>query len=222
MTLEKEIGYNFADKKLLKQALTHPSSKKNRTAQDYERLEFLGDTVIGLLVSEILYNEYPQEKEGKLAKRRAAIVCRDSLGRVAKIIGLGQHLILGAGEDQIGGRENKANLENALEALAAAIYLDGGLEAAREFVSRYFQDFIANMEKPPRDPKSHLQEWAQARGMPLPKYEVVSITGPSHAPEIEVKVTLGKHTASHTASNRKEAERLSAEKLIGKLKDAKE
>lgn len=216
--LEDIIGYSFKDKKLLKQALTHPSSKKSKSSPDYERLEFLGDSVLNLLVSEILYANYPDENEGKLAKRRAAIVCRESLFKIAKEITLGEHMILGVGEAQIGGRENKANLENALESLTAALYLDGGLETARAFVKKFFSQFIAEMQKPPKDPKSQLQEWAQARGLELPKYKVVSITGPSHEPQIEVELKLGEHSATHTASSRKEAERLAAEKLIKKMK----
>lgn len=215
--LEEIIGYNFKDKKLLKQALTHPSSKKSRTSPDYERLEFLGDSVLNLLVSEILFGDYPNENEGKLAKRRAAIVCRDSLSKIAKDISLGEHLILGSGEAQIGGRQNKANLENALEALVAAVYLDGGLKSVRAFVNKFFAKYITEMEKPPKDPKSMLQEWAQARGLSLPKYKVVSITGPSHEPKIEVELTLGEYSASHTASSRKEAERIAAEKLLKKI-----
>ncbi len=219
--IEEKLGYDFKDKKLLKQALTHPSSKKNKNSLDYERLEFLGDSVLGLLVSEILYKNYPKEKEGQLAKRRAAIVCRDSLYKIAKKLSLGEHLILGVGENQIGGRNNKANLENALEAITAAIYLDGGIESARQFVEKFFSAFIEAMSNPPKDPKSHLQEWAQARGFDLPKYEVVSITGPSHEPAIEIKLSLGEHTVSHTSSSRKEAERLAAEKLLEKIEKNK-
>ena len=215
--IEEKIGYDFKDKKLLKQALTHPSSKKNKNSQDYERLEFLGDSVLGLLISEILYNNYPKEKEGQLAKRRAAIVCRDSLYKIAKKISLGEHLILGVGENQIGGRENKANLENALEALTAAIYLDGGIEAVRSFVEKFFSKFIKDMQKPPKDPKSSLQEWAQARGFDLPKYEVMSMQGPSHEPIIEIQLSLGEHKVVQTSSSRKEAERLAAEKLLQKI-----
>ncbi len=219
--IEEKLGYSFKDKTLLTQALTHPSSKKNKNEKDYERLEFLGDSVLGLLVSEILYSQFPDENEGKLAKRRAAIVCRDTLYEIAKGFSLGEYLILGTGEDQIGGRNNKANLENALEAMTAAIYVDGGVEAAREFVNKFFIDFIKNMEAPPKDPKSKLQEWAQARGLQLPQYKVVSITGPSHEPEIKVELSLDKYVEEYTASNRKDAERLAAEQLLKKLADGK-
>jgi ribonuclease III len=219
--IEQKIGYEFKDKKLLKQALTHPSSKKNKNSQDYERLEFLGDSVLGLLVSEILFKNYPSEQEGMLAKRRAAIVCRDSFYEIAKKLSLGEHLILGVGENQIGGRENKANLENALEALTGAIYLDGGIESARKFVEKNFSKFIAAMKKPPKDPKSMLQEWAQSKGMDLPKYDVISMTGPSHEPKIEVQLTLGELKVSKTASSRKEAEKLAAEKLLEKISTGK-
>jgi ribonuclease-3 len=212
--LENKIGYIFKNKKLLTQALSHSSSKKHKTSIDNERLEFLGDSVLGLLISEILFSNYPDENEGKLAKRRAATVCRDSLCLIAKEISLGEYLILGTGEEQIGGRDNKANLENALEALTAAIYLDGGIESARNFANKLFTSFIANMESPPKDPKSKLQEWAQSRGYGLPKYEVTSITGPSHEPQITVKVTLNDYVAENVSSSRKEAERMVAEKIL--------
>jgi ribonuclease III len=219
--LENKIGYSFKNKKLLTQALSHSSSKKHKTSIDNERLEFLGDSVLGLLISEILYRNYPDENEGKLAKRRAATVCRDSLCLIAKKISLGDYLILGTGEEQIGGRDNKANLENALEALTAAIYLDGGIENARNFADKLFKDFIAEMENPPKDPKSRLQEWAQAKGFGLPKYEVQSITGPSHEPQITVKLSLNEYVAEKVSSSRKEAERLAAEELIKKIENEK-
>ncbi len=217
--LENIIGYKFKDQKLFKQSLTHPSSKKNKTSLDYERLEFLGDSVLNLLVSDILYKNYPDENEGKLAKRRAAIVCRESLCKIAKDISLGEYLILGTGEAQIGGRENKANLENALESLTAAIYLDGGMDAARDFINKFFSKFISDMQKPPKDPKSKLQEWAQAKGLGLPKYEVLSMTGPSHEPQIEIVLSVDKYSVKHVASSRKEAERIAAEKLLKKINE---
>lgn len=219
--LERKIGYSFKNKKLLTQALSHSSSKKHKTSIDNERLEFLGDSVLGLLISEILYSNYPDENEGKLAKRRAATVCRDSLYIIAKNISLGEHLILGVGEEQIGGRDNKANLENALEAVTAAIYLDGGIENARNFADRLFKDFIADMESPPKDPKSKLQEWAQAKGYGLPKYEVASITGPSHEPQITVKLILNNYNTEKTSTSRKEAERLAAEEILNKIENDK-
>lgn len=215
--LEQIIGYNFKDKTLLKNALTHPSANKKRRETDYERLEFVGDSVLSLIISEILYNLYPKEREGSLAKRRAAIVCKQSLAEIAKQINLGEFLILGVGEDQSGGRENDANLENGLEALIAAIYFDNGLTEAKKFIEKLFSDFIKAMKTPPKDPKSKLQEWAQSNSLPLPEYEIISISGPSHEPEIKVKVNLDGKNQIIVASSRKEAERIAAQKLIEEL-----
>lgn len=219
--IEQKIGYEFKNKKLLKQALTHPSSKKHKNEKDYERLEFLGDSVLGLIISEMLYESFPDENEGKLAKRRAAIVCRDSLYVIAEKLSIGEDLILGVGESRIGGRNSKANLENALEAIIAAIYLDGNLRAARAFVKKNFSELIMKMDGPPKDPKSTLQEWAQANGYDLPKYNIISMTGPSHEPEIKIEVVLGKYSADHTASSRKVAEMIAAEKLLKEIKKNK-
>ena len=215
--LEEIICYKFKNKELLKHALTHPSANKKRREVDYERLEFVGDSVLSLVISENLYHFYPREREGALAKRRAAIVCKQTLAEIAKDISLGEFLILGVGEDQSGGRANLANLENSLEALIAAIYFDGGLNEVRNFMERFFTKYINKIKTPPKDAKSTLQEWAQAQAMELPKYEILSITGPSHEPEIEVELTLDSKSKIVTASSKKEAERLAALELIKEL-----
>lgn len=213
-TLEEKIGYYFRNKSLLVQSLTHPSTKKNQNTKDYERLEFLGDSVISLLISEILYQYFPFEDEGALAKRRASLVCRDGLAEVALIIGLGEYLILSTGEEQSGGRNNKANLENAFEALVAAIYVDNGLESARAFIDKFLKPIVFNSKEPPKDPKSKLQEWAQKQGMDLPKYEMVSITGPAHQPEITISLSIKDKSVTKNSSSRKEAERQAAEEML--------
>jgi ribonuclease-3 len=215
--LEQIIKYEFKNKELLRQALTHPSANKKGREVDYERLEFLGDSVLSLVISESMYYLYPQEKEGALAKRRAAIVCKDGLAAIAKDIGLGEFLVLGAGENSGGGRLNNANLENALEALVAAIYLDGGLKSVKDFITIFFSKYIHQIKTPPKDAKSTLQEWAQGKGLPLPKYEIVSIEGPSHEPIISIELTLDIYKKQATASSRKEAERLAALDLLKDL-----
>ncbi|HCR85275.1 MAG TPA: ribonuclease III [Alphaproteobacteria bacterium] len=216
-SLESLIRYEFKNKHLLYQALTHPSANKKGREIDYERLEFVGDSVLSLVISESIYYLYPQEKEGSLAKRRSAIVCKDSLAQIAKDIGLGEYLILGTGEHQSGGRQNLANLENSLEALIAAVYFDGGLRAAKEFINNFFAKYINQMKKPPKDAKSTLQEWAQGKGLGLPKYEMISITGPSHEPLIEIKLEIDNHTKISKASSRKEAERLAAVEVLKEM-----
>ena len=217
MGLEEKLSYNFENKDLLEQALTHPSSKKTKSAKDYERLEFLGDSILGFVIAKILYNEFPNEAEGKLAKRKAAIVSKETLSEIAKEISLGQHLILGVGEDQIGGRENNSNLENALEAIIAAIFLDGGIKETIRVVKYLFSNVIKKMEKPPKDPKSRLQEWAQSQSLNLPEYKVTSMTGPAHQPEITVQLKVGDIEEEFTASSKKEAERYVAAMAISQI-----
>lgn len=212
--IEESINYKFKNGLLLTQALTHPSAKKNARFQDNERMEFLGDSILGFLISQKLYEKYPNEAEGALARRKAAIVCRQSLAEIAREINLGDSLILGHGEDLGGGRHNDANLENALEALMAAIYLDGGLEVVDKFINKFFDRAINHMVDPPKDPKSKLQEYLQGNGKAIPVYEIKSIDGPAHSPQIEVELNVDGHVLSVVASSKKKAERLAAEKML--------
>ena len=215
--IEKNIGYNFKNKTLITQALTHPSSKKNKDSKDYEKLEFLGDSVIGFVISKMLYFKHPEENEGSLAKRRAGVICKDSLAQIAEDIQLGNELILSTGEEQSGGRENKANLENAMEALIAAIYLDSDIETIEKIIEKLFSSYLDKMKKPPKDAKSQLQEWAQGQGYDLPNYNVKSIEGPSHKPEIEVELKLNDKIVIVKSSSKKRAEMIAAEKMLEKL-----
>ncbi|MDX1949188.1 MAG: ribonuclease III [Rickettsiales bacterium] len=212
--LEQKIGYNFRNRSLLAQALTHPSTKKTLHSKDYERLEFLGDSVISLLVSEILYQYFPFEDEGALAKRRASLVCREGLSEIAQNINLGEYLIISAGEEGSGGRHNKANLENCFEALVAAIYVDNGINSARDFIDKFLKPFVFQAKEPPKDPKSKLQEWAQKNGFDLPKYDIVSITGPAHQPDITIELKLNDKSVIKNSSSRKDAERMAAEEML--------
>jgi ribonuclease-3 len=212
---EEIISYKFKNQKILQQALTHPSLKIERKVSDYERLEFLGDSIIGFVVSEIIYKNYATESEGSLAKRKASIVSRDSLSKIAKTINLGDFLLLSHGENSLGGRNNPANLENAFEALVAAIYLDGSIEDAKDFIYKFFAGTIKQMVAVPKDAKSTLQEWAQSKGYELPKYELASMAGPAHAPEITIKLSIeGFEPIMATSGAKKEAERLAAEKML--------
>ncbi len=217
--MHKITGYNFKDESLLEEALSHPSVAED--GKNYERLEFLGDAVLSLVVSEMLYTNFPDEKEGALAKRRSALVCGETLSKVAQEIGLGEHIRMGVGEDASGGRENPANLENAMEAVIAALYLDGGLEVAREFVLKNLEPLAQEMTSPPKDPKTHLQEWAQARGLPVPEYRVVSEEGPSHEPVFTVEVGLpGYPPAQAQGASKRKAEREAAANMLSGLPDA--
>jgi ribonuclease-3 len=217
--LQERINHKFNDLSLLKQALSHPSSKRNKSDRDYERLEFLGDSILGFIISEMLYNSFPDEKEGALAKRRSGIVCRSALAKVAREIGLGEYMVLGNGEDQTGGRENNANLENVMEALVAAVYLDSGVDEARKLVDGFFSKHLNKMKNPPKDPKSELQEKLQARGYNLPEYKIKSMQGPSHEPQIEVELKVDDKHVTAVASSKKQAEKQAAEEMLSIIKD---
>ncbi|MCB2081589.1 MAG: ribonuclease III [Rickettsiales bacterium] len=214
--IAEATGYRFRNNDLLKQALTHPSD--HLAPAHYERLEFLGDAVLGLAVSELLYTRYPEEREGALAKRRAALVCGNSLAVVARSIGLGELLSMGEGEIQSGGRDNDTNLENAMEALFGAIYLDGGWEHAHSLAQQLFAPYAESMLAPPKDPKTRLQEWIQAQGHAVPHYRVLAKEGPAHAPFFTMEVSIaGGHRASGTGTSKREAEREAASALLTQL-----
>ncbi len=225
--LEQVIGYAFRSQSLLTEALTHPSAtssghrraRRTKPAQrGYERLEFLGDRVLGLVIAELLWRRFGEESEGLLTRRQTHLVRREALAQVAKAIGLGDYLILSRAERAAGAAANPAILADACEAIIAAIYLEGGLEAARAFVHRFWEPLIAAMEGPPRDPKTALQEWAQARVLGLPQYELLASSGPHHAPLFTVAARIaGEETATATASTKRTAEASAAAALLGRI-----
>lgn len=220
--VEDILAYRFQDKALLEKALTHPSATRDGSShagkKNYERLEFLGDAVLGLIIAEFLVNHFPDDKEGGLAKRQAALVCGEAISSVARTLDIADCIIMGPSECTGGGRENDANLENVLEALIGAIYLDGGLDAATTFVSKHWFEMGLDMTEPPQDPKTALQEWAQARSLPLPNYETVDSEGPSHAPIFTVQLTVeGRDPVTALGPSKKIAERAAAELLLKKI-----
>lgn len=189
--LQSDLGYEFENISLLSEALSHPSLKQvNKNQKDYERLEFLGDAVLSLLISEEIYKAFTKYDEGMLAKTRAYLVCKDSICKVSEHLKLEEFIIMTRGEELSGGRTNLNNIENTMEAIIAAIYLDGGIEAARAVVLKLWAPLIENSEVVYIDPKSALQEWSQSRSMSVPLYCVVSRTGESHAPLFKVMVTI--------------------------------
>jgi len=211
---EKSLSYRFKDRSLLDQALTHRSVEAAGGA-DYERLEFLGDRVLGLVVTEMLMAAFPVEREGALAKRLAALVRQETLADVARDIGLGQHVRLSRGESDGGGRENDAILADVCEAVIAAIYRDGGLDAVRGFIERHWQDRLRSVAAPPQDAKTTLQEWVQGRGLALPAYSVIAREGPDHAPAFTVKVALADgQSAEGRGPSKRTAEQAAAHKLL--------
>lgn len=208
-------SHSFKNQQLLTEALTHPSSD---APYNYERLEFLGDAVLDIITSELLFEMYPSEKEGSLAKRRAALINGESLAKVARALDMGEALILGDSEKASGGKENSSNLENAFEALLGAIYLDGGLDAAKTFAVPLFKPLAEVMKEAPKDAKTALQEWAQGNNLPLPIYKEIERSGPDHAPEFTITVFVkGYPVEKATGSTKREAERLAAKALLTKL-----
>jgi ribonuclease III len=225
--LPKIIGYEFVRRELLQEALTHPSAlaaerrrdrRRKLVKRGYERLEFLGDRVLGLVVAELLWRRFEDEPEGDLTRRHTHLVRREALTRVAEAIELGPHLVLSRAEAAAGAAGNPGILADACEALIAAIFVDGGFAAASSFVRRFWEPLIDEMEEPPRDPKTALQEWAQARGLALPAYELVSTSGPDHSPLFTVAASVaGGDRATATASSKRAAEARAAASLLNRL-----
>lgn len=213
--LEKKIGYVFAAPDLLQTALTHGSL---RTPQTYERLEFLGDRVLGLAVAALLYTRFPDETEGALAKRHTALVQQPALALLARGMGLSDAVRLSDGERGAGGADKDAILSDVLEALIGAVFMDAGYMAAHDFVARIYGARIEQDMAPPEDPKSKLQEWAQSRSLPLPVYEVTGQSGPDHAPLFRVSVQVKGFAAQEAeAQSKRAAEKAAAILLLQKI-----
>lgn len=214
--LETTIGYRFRDKVLLERALTHISALKGQgRVGSYQRLEFLGDHVLGLAVSEMLFEAFPKAEEGELSRRLADLVRRESCADVARAIDLGASLRLGASEVRAGGRSRIAILADVCESLIGAVFLDGGYKAAKALVLRYWSDRMRKPARPLRDPKTVLQEWAQARGLPTPSYREVERTGPHHDPVFRIAVILPERDpAEGRGRSKRAAEQAAAAALL--------
>ncbi|MBT6136352.1 MAG: ribonuclease III [Rhodospirillaceae bacterium] len=216
--LEALLGHTFEDHDRLRRALTHASADSHSGANAYERLEFLGDRVLGLAMAECLLKRFPDEREGEIARRHASLVSRDALAEVARAMGLSQFLVIGQASGATGRGGFDTILADVMEALLAALYLDGGLETARQFILDAWEPLIAADRKPPREPKTGLQEWAQGRGLPLPSYETTEQSGPSHAPEFTVRVTVSGHEPEEAfGPSKRRAEQSAAEMLLKRL-----
>ncbi len=209
------FGYRFRNPDLLTEALTHPSHEGKGS---FERLEFLGDRVLGLVIAERLYTMFPVADEGRLAPLLNLLVRRETLARIAKNIGLPDFIILAPGEAATGGRNKPAILADACEAVIAAIYLDGGLEEARNFVMRFWNQSLRNLPNVATDPKTALQELLQARGEALPVYVEVSREGPPHDPHFTIEVSSASGAkALGAGSSKRKAERDAARALLEQL-----
>lgn len=215
---ETILGHSFTRPNLLKEALTHRSAAHGRAHGSNERLEFIGDRVLGLTMAEWLAERFPREQEGDLGRRLAYLVSQPVLASVAETIGLDAALSVSPGEARAGVARRATVLADALEAALGALYLDGGLEVARAFVRRAWEAAMLAQVDPPKDAKTALQEWAQKRGRDLPVYEVTEQSGPPHAPEFTVTVTVGNEIGLGRAGSKRAAEQIAAEALLERLR----
>ncbi len=215
--IEARIGHQFADPSLLTAAITHVSALKSshKRGESYQRLEFLGDHVLGLIVSDMLYRAFPNADEGELSKRLADLVRKESCAEVAKSLDLLDDIKLGAVGAGAGARLRKSVLGDICEAVIGAVFLDGGYPAAAEFVTRNWTERMQKPRRPLRDPKTVLQEWAQGKGLPTPVYREVERTGPHHDPQFRVAVDLpGLAPAEGIGGSKRAAEKVAASVMI--------
>lgn len=217
--LQKALNYRFCDQALLSRALTHPSTK----LPDNQRLEFLGDAVLEFCVSDMLYRKYPEFHEGELTARRAALVCEHTLSVLARRLKLGDHLLMGNGEEQTGGREKASILADTMEAVLAAVYMDGGYPAVKPLIDHLYQNEEELISQRVKDDKSALQEYTQAHELGLPQYDIVGQAGPDHDRHFTAKVTIGGDNASSGSmatgegNSKKTAEQAAARAALKKL-----
>jgi ribonuclease III len=220
--LQQTIGYRFRDRGLLEHAMTHTSRANEDVSggvRDNESLEFLGDAVLGFLIADLLFGRFPELDEGQKSKIKASLVSTATLAKLAERLSLGEHLLLGRGEEKTGGRQKQALLADTYEALIAAIYLDGGVEHVRAFVGREFATLVEETRVgAAQDYKSTLQELVQSRGEPLPEYRLVGAAGPDHRKMFQVEVVLnGEPVADATGRSKKEAEQEAAKLALDRL-----
>ncbi|MBR6595551.1 MAG: ribonuclease III [Oscillospiraceae bacterium] len=219
--LETAIGYRFRNIQLLQNALTHSSYANERwhnSLLSNERLEFLGDSVLGMLVAEYLYRNFPDRPEGELTRMRADMVCEQTLAAAANKIGIGEHLLLGHGEERLGGRNRNSILADAMESVIAACFLDGGIQAALKVVQQFILVEVPVTKLHNVDYKTQLQELVQQKKNQVLSYALVGESGPDHDKQFEVEVSLnGNVVGSGSGSSKKRAEQSAAASAIGKL-----
>ena len=217
--IEARIGHKFANAELLTTALTHVSALKSsrKRGDSYQRLEFLGDHVLGLIVSDMLYRTFPNADEGELSKRLADLERKESCAEVAKSLGLADDIKLGAVGAGVSARLRKSVLGDVCEAVIGAVFLDGGYDAAAQFVERNWTERMRILRRPLRDPKTTLQEWAQGKGLPTPVYREIERTGPHHDPQFRIAVELpGMATAEGVGGSKRAAEKAAASAMIAR------
>jgi ribonuclease-3 len=225
-SLQQVIGYRFRDRGLLEHAMTHTSRANEDVSggvADNESMEFLGDALLGFLIADVLFRDFPEFDEGQKSKTKAALVSTATLARQAERLQLGDHLLLGRGEEKTGGRRKQALLADGYEALIAAVYLDGGVEHARAFITREFTALLDEVRRDGvsgQDYKSALQELLQSRDMPLPEYRLVGTLGPDHRKLFEIEVLVnGERLAVATGPSKKEAEQEAAKSALERIRE---
>ena len=213
--LERELGYTFKNAALLKNALSHPSALAPGQGIEFERLEFLGDRVLGLVVANWLFKEFPHESEGDMAKRFTSLVRKETLVEVAKTIDLDRAMVMKRENSSSQKKRLETLLADGCEALIGALYLEGGLEAAQSFIYSYWKDYLKAANEPPGDSKSILQEWVQGQGKTHPQYVVLESSGPAHAPHFIVEVRVENLTPVQGAgSSKRLAEKEAAQRML--------
>jgi ribonuclease-3 len=215
--LEARIGYQFEDREVLRRALTHGSQAIAQGEIGYERLEFLGDRVLGLAISDMLYHRFPAEPEGDLAVRLNGLVRAETCAAVARDLKIGDALRMTKGEDKAGARARGSILADACEAVIAALYVDGGIGVSRKFIETWWGPLLEAMKEPPRDAKTVLQEWAQANKKGLPTYAAIGRSGPDHAPEFQIELTVaGLAPVTAVGPSKRAAEQAAAVSLLAR------
>jgi len=214
-SLSRKLGYQFADPNLLRLALTHPSAQSAASGGDYQRLEFLGDRVLGLVVAESLYRTLPHDSEGALARRYNELVHRDTCASIARALDLGPHVIMSDAEAASGGARKSAILADVCESVIGAVFLDGGYDAGRGLIHRLWGKWLSDPGPVPIDPKTALQEWAQGMKRPLPVYNEVARSGPDHAPQFTIEARVdGYEPARGTGASKRAAQEAAATKIL--------
>ncbi len=218
--LSRILGHTFKNIKLLEEALTHPSISSYTERRDYERLEFLGDRVLGFIIASLLFKRFQEDDEGKMALRFSNLVRREALVRIASDINLDEFVIITKGVRRAGIQHRTSILADSCEAIIAALYLDGGVEVAGQFVEKQWEELIVKSSESRKDAKSRLQEWAQKLGKPIPVYNVVDIKGPDNNPFFTVEVLVeGVDPAQAQGSSKRVAEQAAAAVCLARLKE---
>ena len=215
--LEEKIGYVFNDKHWLERALTHSSTNDSF---NYQRLEFLGDRVLGLVIADALFDKFKKENEGGLAKRHTALVQGRMCAQIGQNIDLGNFIIFSESERQSGGQKNDNIIADVMESLLGAIYIDGGFENVKKIILSLWGDNLLTLQTAPQDPKTELQEWAQARALALPDYQVADRKGPDHAPVFIIQLKVeGQADVKAEGASRRQAEKKAARLMLRQVKD---